>query len=142
MTSTRELARDAGLLILRASIGGVMVFAHGMPKLLGYAEKSAQFPDPLGVGSSISLVLTIFAEVFCATAILLGLATRFTAGVLAFTMLIAFFVVHGGDPFSDRELALAYALASSVLILTGPGRFSLDRVLFGGRSRGALKLDV
>jgi putative oxidoreductase len=137
-----ELMRDAGLLILRAAAGGTMLLAHGLPKLLGWSERAATFADPLGVGSSLSLALAIFAEVFCAAAILLGLATRFAAGALAFTMLIAFAVVHGDDPFSKRELALMFGTPCFVLVLTGPGRFSVDQLIFGARSKGSLKLDV
>jgi putative oxidoreductase len=138
----KDLARDGGLLLLRLLVGGTMVFAHGLPKLLSYTEKMETFPDPLGVGTGISLALTIFAEVFCAAAILLGLVTRFAAVGLTITMLVAFFVVHGGDPFAKRELAMMYAAGSLVLLLTGAGRLSLDQLLFAGRSRGSLRLDV
>jgi putative oxidoreductase len=138
----KELMRDAGLLLLRATIGGTMLLAHGLPKLLAYSEKAATFPDPLGVGSGLSLALSVFAEVFCAAAILLGIVTRFAAGALAVTMLVAFTLVHAGDPFGDRELAMMYGAPALVLMLTGAGRFSLDRLTFGGRTRGSLKLDV
>ena len=62
--------------------------------------------------------------------------------ILAFSMLVAFFIVHGGDPFRDQELAMMYAAPCLVLLLTGAGRFSLDHLIFGARSRGSLKLDV
>jgi putative oxidoreductase len=138
----KDLLRDGGLLVLRMTIGGTMLLAHGLPKLTAWSEKSATFPDPLGVGSSVSLALTIFGEVFCAAAILFGLGTRFAAAALAFTMLIAFFVIHGDDPFGKRELAMMYGAPCIALILMGAGRFSLDRLLFAGRGRGSLKLDV
>jgi putative oxidoreductase len=140
--SPKDLLRDAGLLLLRATIGGTLLLAHGMPKLLGWGEKSASFPDPLGIGNTASLALAVFGEVFCAAAVLFGLATRAAAGVVFITMLVAFAVVHSGDPFQKRELAMMYGAPCVVLILTGAGRFSLDQLLFGGRARGSLKLDV
>lgn len=140
--TVKEQLGDAGLLLLRVAAGGTMLLAHGLPKLASYAEKAETFSDPLGVGSGLSLVLAIFGEVVCAAALLLGIATRFAAASLAFTMLVAFFLVHGDDPFARKELALMYAAPCLTLLLTGAGRFSLDQLLFTGRSRGSLKLDV
>lgn len=34
------------------------------------------FPDPLGVGSEISLILAIFGEVFCSVLLIFGLLIR------------------------------------------------------------------
>ena len=45
------------LLVLRLYFGGMMLFAHGWPKLMSFSQKAAVFPDPLGVGSELSLVL-------------------------------------------------------------------------------------
>jgi putative oxidoreductase len=42
------------------------------------------------------------------------------------TMLVAAFHVHATDPFSKKELALAYATAALAILLAGPGRLSLD----------------
>ncbi len=140
--STRDQVRELGLFFLRAATAGSMLLAHGLPKLLSYADKMETFPDPLGIGSNVSLALAIFAEVFCSIALLFGLMARLTAGALAFTMLTAFFLVHGPDPFAKKELALMYAVPCLTIVLTGAGRFSLDQVLFAGRSRGSLKLDV
>ena len=39
-----------GLLLLRVSVGGMMLFAHGWGKLTSFAERSSSFPDPLGIG--------------------------------------------------------------------------------------------
>jgi putative oxidoreductase len=41
-------------------------------------------------------------------------------------MVGAAFVAHANDPFSKKELALAYALVALVLLVTGPGRYSID----------------
>lgn len=118
-----------GLLLLRVVPGVMMLAAHGWPKLASFADNQGSFPDPLGIGSTLSLTFTVAAEVLAATFVVLGLATRPAAAGLAFTMAVAFFMVHGGDPFAKRELALLYLAAFVPLIFTGAGTFSLDRHL-------------
>jgi putative oxidoreductase len=116
-----------GLLLLRVSVGGMMLTGHGWAKLVGFSDMATKFPDPLGLGSSaVSLSLAVFAEVACACALILGVATRFAAIPLAATMLVAAFLVHSDDPFRDREPALLYAIPFLTLALTGPGKFSFD----------------
>jgi putative oxidoreductase len=125
-----------GLLMMRVAAGGMLLFGHGWAKLIGFAERSATFPDPLGIGSpAVSLGLAVFAEVACAAAVVVGLATRLAAIPVVFTMLVAAFVVHAGDPWSRKELALLYALPFATLIFTGAGRFAADRYV-GPRLRG------
>ena len=126
---THDKLSAIGLLILRVTLGGVMLFAHGGGKLVNFADVSSKFPDPLGVGSPLSLGLAVFAEVFCAIAIMLGLFTRAAAVPLLITMLVAAFIVHGDDPFKKQEFALLYAVPFLALILTGPGRYSIDQKL-------------
>ena len=112
-----------------------MVAAHGWPKLIAFGEKSAVFPDPLGVGSPVSLALAVLAEVVCALLVMAGLATRLAAGPLIVTMLVAAFIVHADDPWQKQEFALLYAIPFAALVLTGGGRWSLDELLARWRSR-------
>jgi len=116
---------DLGLFALRAGAGALML-VHGLPKLMSFAERAARFPDPLGVGSPVSLSLAIFGEVVCSLFLILGLGTRLFAVPYAFTMIVAGLVVHAGDPWDDREKAVLFLLLGVVVALTGPGRFSLD----------------
>ncbi|MDF1823287.1 MAG: DoxX family protein [Verrucomicrobiales bacterium] len=118
-----------GLLILRVLLGGFMLFGHGWGKLATFSEKSAQFPDPLGVGSTPSLALAVFAEVFCAAALILGFFTRAAVIPLLTTMVVAAFIIHGDDPFQRKEFALLYAIPFLALMLTGAGAFSIDAKL-------------
>jgi putative oxidoreductase len=117
-----------GVLLLRVGVGSMML-VHGVPKLLHFSERAARFPDPLGVGSTTSLALAVFGEVFCSIAIILGLGTRFAAIPFLITMLVALGVVHAGDPWSDRELAALYAVSGLALVFLGGGRFSLDALI-------------
>ena len=77
---------SAGLLALRLFFGLTMLLHHGLDKLNTFNIKAPHFPDPLGVGHSTSLALTVFAEVIAAILLAIGLWTRFAALVLAFEM--------------------------------------------------------
>jgi len=106
-----------------------MFLGHGCGKLANFGEHAGQFPSVLGLGSSISLALTIFAEFFCALALTLGLASRLALIPLIITMAMAAFAIHGADPFGKKELALVYLCAYIGLFFTGPGRYSLDTTI-------------
>jgi putative oxidoreductase len=115
-----------GLLILRTSIAGMMLIGHGLPKVMDFSAQSAAFPDPLGLGSTVSLSLAIFGEVVCAIFLMLGLFTRLAAVPFFLTMLTAAFLVHAADPWAKKEFALLYAIPALTLIFTGAGAFSID----------------
>ena len=91
-----------------------------------FAEIHATFPDPLGIVSSASLGMAIFAEIACAFGVATGFLFRLALVPLVITMFVAAFIIHGQDPFQKQELALAYLAAYVALLFTGPGRFSLD----------------
>lgn len=126
---TREAGIDLGLLALRVGFGLAMLTAHGWGKLMSFSEKSTGFPDPIGVGPQASMALAIFAEVFCSAGLIVGLLTRLAAIPLVVTMAVAFFIVHGGQAFGERELAMAYLVPYVAIFLAGPGRISLDGLL-------------
>lgn len=113
------------LLILRIAVAGMML-THGIPKLQNILAGNWEFGDPIGLGAELSLGLTVFAEVGCSLLILIGLFTRFATLPLLFTMLVAFFIVHGADEFGKKELPLLYALVYATLFFTGPGKYSAD----------------
>ena len=118
-----------GILVLRVSVGAMMLAGHGWGKLVGFTDKLSTFPDPLGIGPGFSLALAVFAEVFCSIALIVGFATRFVAIPLLTTMVVAVLVVHDGDPWREKELAALYAVPFLVLILTGGGDFAVDALM-------------
>lgn len=120
---------DLSLLIIRLTAGGFML-THGMGKLIKlFGDNPIQFADPIGIGVTASLILTVFAEVFCSIFLILGLITRFSAIPLLITMLVAAFVVHAGDGFGKQELPLFYASSYVILLIAGSGKWSLDRLI-------------
>ena len=125
-----------GLLVMRVAFGGMMFLGHGMGKVMGlitnWSGMTAKFP-PLIINSQVSAVGAAAAESLFALLLVLGVATRFSAVVLAFTMGVAAFVAHGGDPLfmgpgvaAAKEPALIYLFAYVVLAITGGGRYSLE----------------
>ncbi|MDZ7758193.1 DoxX family protein [Rhodohalobacter sp.] len=121
---------DVAILLLRIGAAALML-THGIPKLLKVLEGDFSFGDPIGIGPTASLILVAFAEAICAALVVIGLMTRISLIPLIITMIVAVFVAHAGDPFSDKELGLFFLISFVVLFLTGPGKYSLDRKLFG-----------
>jgi putative oxidoreductase len=132
MTSTdmNEARVSAGILFLRIAAGGFMLAFHGWGKLINFGDRWGKFGDPLGVGSELSLILTVFAEFFCSLALILGFKTRAAALPLLITMLVVATIVHADDPWNKKEFALLYAIPFLTLMFTGGGRYSLDAKWF------------
>ena len=107
-----------------------MLWQHGWPKLIGFADRMDKFADPFGIGPAASLTLIVFAEVFCAALVVLGLWTRVALIPLIIGMAVIVFMQKGGEPFGEKELAFVYLAMYAVLLFTGSGRFSIDRIKF------------
>lgn len=130
MNDAPPVLRDLILLLARLCFGGMMILEHGWGKLDKLLSGGTpKFPDPLGIGVKPSLILASGAETVCAAFLVLGLFTRLNALPLAFTMGVAAFVVHQGDPLDKREPALLYLMGTLLLFLTGPGRIAVQSLL-------------
>jgi putative oxidoreductase len=150
----KDFTSSIGLLILRLGIGGFML-SHGWSKLqMLLAGDFDKFGDPIGLGSSLSLVLIVMAELVSPLLVIVGLAARFAAALSVIAMGVAAFVVHGSDPWSmetaaklfmsgeakswaSKEPALLYLIPFLALVFTGAGRFSLDRLIWSRWHRPA-----
>ena len=104
---------------------GVLFFTHGIDKMANFNELSETFPNILGFGSYMSLMLSIFCEFCCSLFLITGLLVRLTVIPMIISMAVAFFDVHDGL-FPQGELALIYLVMFVILYITGPGRFSVD----------------
>ncbi|MBM3161917.1 MAG: DoxX family protein [Chlorobi bacterium] len=121
---------DAGKLLLRLSVGGLMLF-HGIHKLqhgYGFEEKMLLKSDLPGYLSHGILVGEILAPLM----IVLGFNTRAAALVEAFVMVMAVYLVHMGDLWSFTgqgayalELQALYLFGSLAIFFLGAGRYSL-----------------
>lgn len=125
----RDLAPAIGLLVLRLAAGGFLLYGHGWGKLIHYAERAPKFANPIGLGPELSFALVVFAEVACSALVMLGLLTRLACVPLVIFFLVAVFIQHAADSFGDKELAYVYLGSFLALLLTGPGRLSVEALL-------------
>lgn len=121
-------AFNAAMLILRLSLGILMMHA-GYNKLVHFGEMQHKFMNFMGIGSTASLALVVFAEFFCSLFLILGLFTRFAAIPLIITMCVALFKAHNGEVLGDGQTAALYLTGYIVLLLVGPGRVSVDSMI-------------
>ena len=112
------------LLYLRV-VFGLLFMLHGIDKLENFASLSHVFPSIAGLGSRLSLIMAIMAELFSAIAVVIGLLFRLALIPIIVMMAIAFGLVHGGS-IVQGELALIYLLIFLLLEITGPGKYSVD----------------
>ncbi len=109
---------SALLLALRVIFGLFMAY-HGLTKIMNFSSLSSTFPDPIGMGSSVSLSLAIFGELICSLAFVFGFLFRLSTIPVIFTMIVAYSVAHD-------ELALLYLFVYLVAYVFGPGRYAID----------------
>lgn len=120
---------DSLLLLIRIAVA-VFMLTHGIGKLLKLlANEPVTFSDPLDIGPTASLVLTVFSEVFCSLFLLFGFVTRLAVIPLIITMLVIIFIVQIEKGFDKMELPLFFLLNFIVVLVAGPGRYSIDKLI-------------
>jgi putative oxidoreductase len=113
-------------MLLHRLVFGVLMMGHGYDKLIGFSERKDTFMNFMGMGSTLSLILVIFAEFFCALFITLGLFTRLSVIPLVICMGVALGKAHNMEFFGDGGVAALYLSAYILILLVGPGKFSVD----------------
>lgn len=126
LTDWKPISIDLAILSIRLVFGLSMAFAHGWVKFEKMLEGDFGFKAVFGLPEPISLGLAVFAELFCSILIALGVFTRFASLMLIITMAVAVFDVHWNDDFSKMEKALLYLSAYVTILLSGPGKWSID----------------
>lgn len=116
---------DIGLLVFRVGLSFSVLIAHGIPKVSNILNGNWDFPDPVGLGPEVGLVLSAGAETVCALLIALGILTRVSTVPLIFTMIVAVWLINGGAPFIQQEKSFVYLLGWVLLLLAGPGRYTV-----------------
>lgn len=128
-TGVSDNALAFALLVLRLGAGSLMLVKHGFDKLIHFASIAPRFADPFHIGSTTSLALVIFAEFFCSAFIIIGLFTRLASIPLVIAMSVALFSANKGDFFGKGEAAGLFLVVFVVLLFTGAGKLSLDRLV-------------
>jgi putative oxidoreductase len=126
-------AGDFGLLFIRIALAVVFIY-HGYGKITDIPGTAKMFHESLNIPMPmLSATLAALAEFGGGILVLVGLLTRLAVIPMIFTMGVAIFWVHWPTfPFQDHgyEYALVMALVLIGLGLLGPGRFSLDALIF------------
>lgn len=116
---------DLGLLVLRISIGGLMLF-HGVSKILHGISFLTENMGAVGYAVYIG-------EVLAPLAILLGWRTKIASVIFAINCIVAVAVAHTGEIFSISdhggyalELLMLYLLGAIALVFTGAGKYAVS----------------
>jgi putative oxidoreductase len=132
---TVGMAGSLGLLVVRI-VAGLAFMRHGWPKLTGDTGPFGWMGPESGFPGYLQF-LAVLSEVGGGLAWVLGLLTPLASLGLLCTMAVAASThISKGDPFvgmggPSYELALVYLSIALLLLLAGPGGFSLDRLIFG-----------
>ncbi len=132
----RTTIESAALLLLRV-VGGSAFMLHGWSKI----QNPFGWMGANGFAPPAFQALAALSEFGGGLAWVLGLVTPLATAGIASTMMVAFYThtIRRGDPFVSNkgggtsELASIYLCIALLFLALGPGRFSLDRRIFGRR---------
>lgn len=130
-TTWLDKNRDYVLSMMRIVVA-LLFMAHGLQKIFGLlGGNRVPLVGLMGLAGTIELAGSIL--------ILLGLLTRPAAFVCSGLMAAAYFRAHapqGFWPIVNRgELAVLYCFVFLYFVFSGPGFWSLDRMLRRGRKK-------
>jgi putative oxidoreductase len=126
---------DFGLLLIRISAGGFMMYFHGWEKIGGGTDKWTELGgsmNSLGIHFAPALwgFLSACIEFFGGLCVLLGFRIKYIIPFLLINMLVAIHAqFSGGSNLADASHAMEYFLVYAGLWFTGSGKYSLDEVL-------------
>lgn len=125
---------DLGKLLLRVAAGGLMI-PHGIHKLnhghdfIAAKLAEAGLPEFFALGVPVGEVVAPFLMV-------IGLGTRISSLIVAFTMLMSIFLVFSNQIFSLNqngglvtELNLLFLVSCLAVFFLGAGKFAVDAKL-------------
>jgi putative oxidoreductase len=123
-----SLSRFAGpVYCLMRLIVGLLFACHGGQKLLGFP------PGGHGAGEGIMYVGAII-ELVGGFLVALGLLTRIAAFISSGEMAVAYFMMHAKGGFfpiiNHGESAVLYCFVFLFIFFYGPGRWSLDALIW------------
>jgi putative oxidoreductase len=124
-------------------VGTTLCLKHGWEKAFDFhtmaTNTTLPFPNLFHLGTVPTLVIALISDFVCSILIVLGLGTRFAA-VIAFANIgVAWAMVHHFSFFGPRadhgEIIVLFLGAMISILLTGPGRYSLDYLLADRKSK-------
>ncbi|SDT31248.1 putative oxidoreductase [Pseudomonas asplenii] len=121
-----ERAQALGLLFMRVSAAVFLLWVHGLPKLLHYSTELQNIEDPFHLGANLTLMLAIFAEVFCPLLIIVGVLVRLACLPILSVLLVALVFVHPEWTIAEGQFAWLLLILFTSLFIAGPGRLALN----------------
>lgn len=116
---------DLGLFFLRLTGSLLLLWVHGLPKIVHFSEELTRIEDPFGLGTHFSLIMAIFAEVVCPVLIIAGFATRLACLPIIGVLLVAMLFVHPGWSIAEGQFGWLLLIIFTTLALTGAGRWRI-----------------
>ncbi len=107
---------------------GVLFFTHGLDKMMNFNSIVDNYPNVLGFGSYMTLMVSIICEFGCSLFLISGLLVRLMTIPMIISMGVAFFDIHDAM-MPEGELSLIYFIMFILLFLVGPGRYSIDYLI-------------
>jgi len=127
-----------GLLFMRVAAAALLMYVHGLPKLLHWGTELQKIEDPFGLGPTFSLAFAVFAEVFCPILLILGVYARLACLPVLGVLAVALGVVHLEWTIEEGQFAWLLAILFAGLALTGPGPLVVGALRHGAwRARAA-----
>lgn len=121
---------DCGMLLLRVAVALEIAIVHGFKKIGVGVAQAENIPNPLHLPEAFNNVFAIAANIVFPFFVLIGLFTRLaTLPTLAVT-LTGYFVVHRNDSLLLKDTPFIYSLIFLVILILGPGKYSLDNSLY------------
>lgn len=131
------MSADVALLILRFVLG-LTLAAHGLNKFFGGGRipGTARWFESIGMKpGKFHAVVAASAEITAGLGLAAGLLSPISAAGFVALMLVAVWTVHRPNGFfvlnEGWEYNLVLAVSAVVVAMLGPGRCSLDHLLFG-----------
>lgn len=122
--------QDIGKLLLRFTVGGLMIF-HGIHKLIHGHDFIIQQLETAGLPKWMWVGVPI-AEVVAPLAIILGIATKLSSLLIAFTMLMSLYLLYGWNLFQFSEVGalkieanVFFLMGAICIMLLGSGKYSV-----------------
>ncbi len=123
-----SLDADTGKLIIRLSVGGLMLF-HGIAKIMH--PGSLEFIGGMLAGYSLPAILAYgvyIGEIVAPLMLIAGYKARIGGVIIVLNMLFAIVLAHSGDLFSLSEhggwmieLQMFYLLSALAIVFLGSG---------------------
>ncbi|KIC95022.1 DoxX family protein [Flavihumibacter solisilvae] len=118
-----------GLLVFRILLSLELIVVHGLKKVGLCGCEKEQIPNPLHFPEAFNNLFAIAANLVFPLFVIAGLFTRLTILPVLAVTLTGYFVLHWSDPLIIRDMPYMYSLSFLLLLVSGPGKYSIDNLI-------------